>query len=186
MRIHARPDRLTSSTAFPRFRTNQLWVADFTYVWTWSGIFYVAFVFDVHSRRIISWRAATSMTTPLVLDCLEMALWTRRREGVAGFTGLTHHTGAGSVYTSIAFTDRLVDEGIDPPSAASATPTTTRSRSRRLASTSPSSSTTKPPGETSTRSRPPRLRGCSGSTQSAPAGRSTTSHPSRPSSSTAL
>ena len=71
-------------------------------------------MFDVHSRRILGWRAATSMTTPLVLDCLEMALWTRRREGVAGFTGLTHHTDAGSVYTSIAFTDRLVDEDIDP------------------------------------------------------------------------
>ncbi len=70
-------------------------------------------MFDAHSRRILGWRAATSMTTPLVLDCLDMALWTRRREGVAGFAGLTHHTDAGSVYTSIAFTDRLIDEGID-------------------------------------------------------------------------
>lgn len=99
---------------FARFRTDQLRVADFTYVWTWSGWVYVAFVFDAHSRRILSWRAATSMTTLLVLDCLDMALWTRRREGVAGFTGLTHHTDADSVYTSISFTDRLVDEGIDP------------------------------------------------------------------------
>ena len=99
---------------FWRFRTNQLWVADFTYVWTWSGWVYVAFVFDARSRRILGWRAATSMTTPLVLDCLEMAFFTRRREGVTGFAGLTHHTDAGSVYTSIAFTDRLVDEGIDP------------------------------------------------------------------------
>lgn len=99
---------------FHRFRTNQLWVADFTYVWTWSGWVYVAFVFDAHSRRIIGWRAATKMTTPLVLDCLEMAFFTRRREGVTGFAGLTHHTDAGSVYTSIAFTDRLVDEGIGP------------------------------------------------------------------------
>lgn len=54
------------------------------------------------------------MATPLVLDCLEMALWTRRREGVTGFAGLTHHTDSGSAYTSIAFTDRLVGEGIDP------------------------------------------------------------------------
>ncbi len=99
---------------FHRFRTNQLWVADFTYVWTWSGWVYVAFVFDAHSRRIIGWRTATKMTTPLVLDCLEMAFFTRRREGVTGFAGLTHHTDAGSVYTSIAFTDRLVDERIDP------------------------------------------------------------------------
>jgi putative transposase len=99
---------------FARFRTDQLWVADFTYVWTWSGWVYVAFVFDAHSRRILGWRAAARMTTPLVLDCLEMAFWTRRREGVATFDGLTHHTDAGSVYTSIAFTDRLIDEGIDP------------------------------------------------------------------------
>jgi len=83
-------------------------------VWSWSGWVYVAFVFDVHSRRILGWRAATRMTTPLVLDCLEMAFWTRRREGVADFAGLTHHTDAGSVYTSIAFTDRLIEEGIDP------------------------------------------------------------------------
>lgn len=82
---------------FARLRTNQLWVADFTYVWTWSGWVYVAFVFDAHSRRILGWRAATSMTTPLVLDCLDMALWARRREGVTAFTGLTHHTDAGSV-----------------------------------------------------------------------------------------
>lgn len=99
---------------FSRFRTNQLWVADFTYVRTWSGWVYVAFVFDAHSRRIIGWRAATSLTTALVLDCLQMALWTRRREGVTGLSALTHHTDAGSVCTSIAFTDRLVDEGIDP------------------------------------------------------------------------
>ena len=72
---------------FARFRTNQLWVADFTYVWTWSGWVYVAFVFDAHSRRILGWRAATSMTTPLVLDCLEMALWTRRREGIDASVG---------------------------------------------------------------------------------------------------
>ena len=99
---------------FARFRTDQLWVADFTYVWTWSGWVYVAFVFDAHSRRILGWRAATSMTTPLVLDCLEMAFFPRRREGANDFVGLTHHTDAGSVYTSIAFTDRLVEEGIDP------------------------------------------------------------------------
>ena len=98
---------------FARFHPDQLWVADFTYVWTWAGWVYVAFVFDAASRRILGWRAATTMATPLVLDCLEQALWTRRREGIDSFHGLTHHTDAGSVYTSIAFTDRLIDEGID-------------------------------------------------------------------------
>ncbi len=95
-------------------RPNQLWVADFTYVATWSGTVYVAFVFDVFSRRIVGWRAATQMTTELVLDCLEHALWSRRRDGITDLTGLVHHTDAGSQYTSFAFTQRLIDEGVDP------------------------------------------------------------------------
>ncbi len=93
---------------------NQLWVADFTYCPTWTGMVYVAFVFDVFSRRILGWRAATSMTTPLVLDCLEQAIWTRKQEGADNLRGLVHHNDAGSQYTSIAFTGRLVDAGIDP------------------------------------------------------------------------
>jgi putative transposase len=93
---------------------NRLWVADFTYVATWSGTVYVAFVFDVYSRRIVGWRAATQMTTELVLDCLEHALWSRRREGIGDLSGLVHHTDAGSQYTSFAFTQRLIDEGVDP------------------------------------------------------------------------
>jgi putative transposase len=93
---------------------NRLWVADFTYVATWSGTVYVAFVFDVYSRRIVGWRAATRMTTELVLDCLEHALWSRRREGIEDLAGLVHHTDAGSQYTSFAFTQRLIDEGVDP------------------------------------------------------------------------
>jgi putative transposase len=92
---------------------NQLWVADFTYVATWAGMVYVAFVFDVFSRRIVGWRAATQMTTELVLDTLEHALWSRRREGIEDLTGLVHHTDAGSQYTSFAFTQRLIDEGVD-------------------------------------------------------------------------
>jgi putative transposase len=75
---------------------------------------YIAFVFDVFSRRILGWRATTRMTTPLVLDCLEQAIWTRGKEGVSDLSGLVHHTDAGSQYTSIAFTDRLLDAGIDP------------------------------------------------------------------------
>jgi putative transposase len=75
---------------------NRLWVADFTYVATWSGTVYVAFVFDVYSRRVVGWRAATRMSTELVLDCLEHAIWTRRRDGVSDLAGLVHHTDAGS------------------------------------------------------------------------------------------
>jgi putative transposase len=92
---------------------NQLWVADFTYVPTWSGFVYVAFILDAYSRRFIGWRCATRMTTDLVLDALEHALWTRASEGVLDLAGLIHHHDAGSQYTSIAFTQRLIDAGID-------------------------------------------------------------------------
>ncbi|MCB0913830.1 MAG: IS3 family transposase, partial [Propionibacteriaceae bacterium] len=93
---------------------NRLWVADFSYVPTWTGMVYVAFVVDVFSRRIVGWRAARSMTTDLVLDALEHALFTRAREGVTDLTGLISHSDAGSQYTSVALTSRLVEEGIDP------------------------------------------------------------------------
>jgi len=90
-----------------------LWVADFTYVPTWSGMVYVAFVIDAYARRILGWRAATSMRTALVLDTIEQAIWTRRREGVTDLAGLTHHHDNGSQYASIAFTERLAGAGID-------------------------------------------------------------------------
>jgi putative transposase len=91
---------------------DRLWVADFTYVPTWTGMVYVAFVIDAYSRRILGWRAATSMTTALVLDALEQALWTRQRAGGGDLAGLVHHTDAGSQYTSIAFTERLAAAGV--------------------------------------------------------------------------
>ena len=93
---------------------NRTWVADFTYVPTWSGMVYVAFVIDAYSRRILGWRAATSMRTALVLDALEQAVWTRTHDGVATLSGLICHHDAGSQYTSIAYTERLAEAGIDP------------------------------------------------------------------------
>jgi putative transposase len=93
---------------------NRTWVADFTYVPTWSGMVYVAFVLDAYSRRILGWRAATSMKTSLVLDALEQAVWTRTHDGVATLSGLICHHDAGSQYTSIAYTERLAESGIDP------------------------------------------------------------------------
>lgn len=92
---------------------NRLWVADFTYVPTWAGMVYVAFVIDAYARRVLGWRADTTMRTSLVLDALEMAIWTRDRAGMADLTGLVHHTDAGSQYTSIAFTERLIEAGVD-------------------------------------------------------------------------
>jgi putative transposase len=93
---------------------DRTWVADFTYVPTWSGMVYVAFVIDAYSRRILGWRAATSMKTALVLDALEQAVWTRTRDGVSDLSGLICHNDAGSQYTSIAYTERLAEAGIDP------------------------------------------------------------------------
>ena len=91
---------------------DRLRVADFTYVPAWTGMVCVAFVIDAYSRRILGWRAARSMTTPLVLDALEQALWTRRRDGAGDLAGLVHHADAGSQYTSIAFTERLAAAGV--------------------------------------------------------------------------
>jgi putative transposase len=92
---------------------NRRWVADFTYVSSWAGTVYVAFVVDVFSRAIVGWSAAMTKTTPLVLDALEMALWRRDRDGRPVGPGLIHHSDAGSQYTSFRFTTHLVTAGID-------------------------------------------------------------------------
>jgi hypothetical protein len=90
----ARPADLVKRRFNPT-RPNALWVADFSYVATWVGVVYVAFVIDAYARRILGWRAATSMRTQLVLDALDQAVWVRRPEG-AILAGLVHHTDAGS------------------------------------------------------------------------------------------
>jgi putative transposase len=104
----ARPPDLVERD-FTASRPNQLWVVDFTYVPTWSGMAFTAFVTDVYSRRIVGWRTA-AMPTELPLDALEMALWTRARAG-EGVDGLVHHSDAGSQYTSIRYASRLTDAG---------------------------------------------------------------------------
>jgi transposase InsO family protein len=96
---------------FKADRPNRLWVADFTYVSTWQGFVYVAFVIDVFARRIVGWRVSTSMHTDFVLDALEQALYARRaeREGE-----LVHHSDRGSQYVSIRYSERLAEAGIEP------------------------------------------------------------------------
>ena len=94
---------------FTAARPNQLWVADFTFVATWGGFVYVAFVIDVFARRIVGWRVARSMRTELVLDALEQALWARKK-----VTGLIHHSDRGSQYLSIRYSERLAEAGVDP------------------------------------------------------------------------
>ena len=106
------PDLIDRAWATPS-RPDQWWVADFTYVWTLARFVYVSFVTDVYSRRILGWRVSTSKTTPLVSSALEQALFTRRRGNVAfTATGLVHHSDAGSQYTSLAFTEALLEAGI--------------------------------------------------------------------------
>ncbi len=86
---------------------NRLWVADFTYVATWSGFVYVAFIIDAYARRIVGWNVSRRMNTALVLDALEMALWQRSPDGE-----LIHHNDAGVQYLSIAYSERLEEAGI--------------------------------------------------------------------------
>jgi len=96
---------------FNATRPDQLWVADFTYCSTWSGVVYMAFIIDVFSRRLVGWKASRSMSAALVVDALNMAAWTRRHENL---DGLICHTDAGSQYTSIAYTERIADIGAAP------------------------------------------------------------------------
>ncbi|WP_374109074.1 IS3 family transposase [Streptomyces sp. CC228A] len=93
---------------FTASRPDQLWVADMTYVRTWSGWAYVAFVLDVYSRMIVGWQVANHMRTELPLDALEMALWRRR---IKKGSGLIHHSDRGSQYVSIRYTERLSEIG---------------------------------------------------------------------------
>lgn len=88
-------------------RPNQLWVSDFTYVSTWSGFVYVAFIVDVFSRMVVGWRVSTTMTAALVGDALEHAIWLRH----APLDGVITHSDAGSQYTSIVYTERLAEIG---------------------------------------------------------------------------
>lgn len=102
-------DRVNRS--FRAERPDQLWVSDFTYVSTWQGWLYVAFVIDVFARRIVGWRVSTSMHTDFVLDALEQALHDRRPEQSRR---LIHHSDRGSQYVSIRYSERLAEAGIEP------------------------------------------------------------------------
>jgi putative transposase len=102
----ARPADLVDRD-FAAQRPNQLWVADLTYVSTWSGFVYVAFVIDAFSRFIVGWQTSWSLRTDLALDALEMAIWRRQ----AQLDGLVHHSDRGSQYLSIRYTERLAEAG---------------------------------------------------------------------------
>ena len=114
------PDAATAGVASPGFGRppvhprrgpTSLWVSDFTYVATWKGFVYVAFVIDVFSRRIVGWRVSASLRTDFVLDALEQAVCERGADRVSG---LVHHSDRGTQYLSMRYTDRLADAGIAP------------------------------------------------------------------------
>jgi putative transposase len=88
---------------------NRLWVADLTYVRTWSGFCYVAFIVDVYARVIVGWQATPHLRTDLALDALEQAIWARKDEDL---WGLVHHSDRGSQYLSVRYTERLADNGV--------------------------------------------------------------------------
>ena len=106
------PDEMTEkpldlvNREFVASKPDQLWVADITYVATWSGFVYVAFITDVYSRYIVGWRVLKSMKTDLILEALEQAMWARGKP-----QGVTHHSDRGSQYLSIHYTDRLMEAG---------------------------------------------------------------------------
>ena len=94
---------------FSAAHPNQLWVADLTYIATWAGTVYAAFVIDVFSRMIVGWRVSRSLRSDLALDALEQALWARPETG-----RLIHHSDRGVQYVSISYTQRLAEAGIEP------------------------------------------------------------------------
>jgi len=105
--LSARPADLVERV-FSAPAPNRLWVADLTYVSTWSGFAYTAFVVDAFSRAIVGWRVSNSLRTELALDALEMAIWSRRS---ADLGQLVHHSDRGVQYLSIRYTERVADEG---------------------------------------------------------------------------
>lgn len=96
--------------AFVASRPDQLWVNDFTYCSTWQGWLYVAFLLDVYSRKIVGWKATTTMTADLTIGALDIAIWRRDRP----LNGLVAHSDAGSQYTAMRYTQRLADIGAVP------------------------------------------------------------------------
>ena len=96
---------------FRASRPNELWVSDLTYVATWRGFVYVAFVIDVYSRRIVGWRVSSSLRSDLALDALEQAISERQDDAAEA---LVHHSDRGVQYLSIRYTERLAEAGIEP------------------------------------------------------------------------
>ena len=160
---------------------NMLWVSDFTYVATWTGFVYVAFVIDTYARRIVGWRVSRTAHASFVLDALEQALHERRpMQG----SRLVHHSDRGSQYVSIRYTERLAEAGVEPSVVASATLTTMLSPKPSTASTRPRSSIGVDHGAHARPSSSPRSNGSTGSTTAGCWNPSATSRRPKPGSAT--
>lgn len=105
-----RPEDLVKRN-FSAVAPNRLWVADLTYVWTWSGFCYTAFVTDVFSRFIVGWRVGATLEAQIALDALEMGIWTRRGQHLGD---LVHHSDRGVQYLAIVYSNRLDEAGVAP------------------------------------------------------------------------
>ena len=185
--IRGKPHRTTipdRSASYPLDRVNRqfrvpapnlLWVSDFTYVATWKGFVYVAFVIDAYARRIVGWRVSRTAHAGFVLDALEQAVHERRP---AKETGLVHHSDRGSQYLSIRYTERLGLAGIEP--AVSGTATTTPWPKPSTVSTRPNSSTGEDHGNPLKPLNTPPSNGSTGSTTGACSSPSEISHRPRP------
>ena len=174
------PDLVQRS--FVASRPDRLWVADFTYCSTWSGVVYVAFIIDVFSRRLVGWKASRTMTASLVVDALNMAAWTRHTK----LDGLICHTDAGANTRVFATPTASTSSASPPRSAPSVIRLITPWPNRSWASSRPSCiailqswPTTVVTGKDSTTSRSPRARGCRGSTKNDFTASSTTARHSK-------
>ncbi len=149
---------------FHALAPNRLWVSDFTYVSTWSGFVYVAFVIDAYARRIVGWRVSRTPHASFVLDALEQALHERRPVNRGG---LVHHSDRGSQYVSIRYSERLAEAGIEPSVGSVATVMTMPSPRPSTGFTRPRSSIGVGLGDPSRLSSSLLLSGSTGSTTAA-------------------
>jgi putative transposase len=160
---------------FTAVATNRLWVSDLTYVRTWSGFVYVAFVTDMYSRRIVGWQASRSLKTDLALYALEQAVWERSRHGTS-LDGLVHHSDRGVQYLSIRYTERLAECGVvNSVGSRGDSYDNALAETMFAVSTRPNWFATRAPGGASTTSNSPPSNGSTGSTTVACSANSATS-----------
>jgi putative transposase len=173
----APPDLLDRDFTAPA--PNRRWVADITYVATWTGFVYVAFVSDLFSRRIVGWRASTSLRSDLALEALEQALWQRQHDD-QDVTGVVHHSDRGVQYLSIAYTERLAEAGAVTSVGSRGDSYDNAAAESLIGLSRPNSSVPADLGKDSTTSSSPPSNGSTGSTTAGCTATAATSRPPSP------